>query len=295
MTVLPPALPAWLEPGTRTRTYLEARRALLQEEGKEKIVELAFDDDDAAAFWTWYASMLCPASGQGANVVRVTHSRPPVPAFPDPGGGVALWFSGGAESTYTLKRIEHLRPTLLRYEDLETLLAPYRGGGQVHLVLAAVSAGMGFSVAYLGVERNDLLLGADPRTWRYVERTPLFIQRWNRFHPQHRLRTCCGELEKEQIVAALLRGGIVFSSCDRQPSGWCRNCFKCFEAYYSAKAVGLDIGFRLSTEVFDQIHDREYLPYVASGFRLNPFNALQYFVRLQIVHGLTFDRDRDCE
>lgn len=275
-----------LAPGTRARSYLEARRAL----DDPATNRLALGMADALEFWRWYASMIRPEAA-----IRIVPAAEEPPPFPEPNGQVCLWFSGGAESTFTLRKIEHLQPTLLCYEDFASVLDPYRGRGQVHLLLASVSAGLGYSVAYLGVERNDLLIGRNPATWPFVERSAQFIEEWNRHHPGHRLRTCCGSLHKEEIVAALLRWEQPFSSCDRRSGGWCRDCFKCFEAYYSARAMGLDIGYRLTRRVFEQIHDREYVPYVASGFRTNPFNALQYFVRLQISYGLVFDPDADCE
>ncbi len=284
--------PAWLNAGTRTRDYLEARRAL--DEGRP--VHLALGDLPGARFWTWYGGMVRPElSRRTSAAADPSGSTAAAPQFPAPSGRVAVWYSSGAKSTYTLARVEHLRPTVLRYEDYEPFLAPYRGEGFLPLILAAASAGMGFSVAYLGVERNDLVVGAEPSTWRHVERTPAFIDQWNHFHPQHRLRSCCRDLEKEAVVAALLDEGRSFSSCHRRRSGWCRDCHGCLEAYYSAKATGRDIGFRLTRSVFDQVHTGEYRPYVASDFRRNPRNDLQYLVRLQIVHGLTFEPDRDCE
>jgi len=273
-----------LDFGTRGREYLIARRSLEDPAS----TQLRFPTGDVYGFWVWYASML---RGDSLSVCRTDE---PLDEFPEPNGRVCLWYSGGAESTYTLQKIRHLRPAILRYEDYANYLRPYRGRGQVHLLLATVSASLGYSVAYLGIERNDLLLCNTSHARSYVERSSEFIRVWNQFHPRHRLRSCCTDLYKEQIVAELILSGTPFSSCDVLSSGWCRNCYKCFEAFYSAKAMGLSIGFRLQSDVYDRIYEGEYRSYVASAFRENPYNALQYFARLQILYGLQFERERDC-
>ena len=161
---------------------------------------------------------------------------------------------------------------------------------------AVVGAQLGYKHIYLGVEKNDLFVCRSVRAHSFIERHPLFIQQWSRYHPRNQIISVCSHLHKEDIIKELHDRGIpITRTCDNIANGWCRRCFKCFEAFYSAKVNRIDLGFRLKNEAFDQFYGREYCCYIESGFKENPYNALQYFVRLQIQYGLKFERDQDCE
>jgi hypothetical protein len=217
--------------------------------------------------------------------------------YPPATGGPALWFSGGVESTFvrTLLEARGVSPTLLRIEDYPVFTGPDRRIGQIHFVCAVVASALGYGPIYLGMERNDLLLGSSPFMRGYVERHPVFAERWSEYQPDHPVLTLCGNRHKEGIISWLHERAIpITGTCDRLHGGqWCGDCYKCFEAYYSAKAVGVDLGVRLTAAAFDLYHG-EYRRYVESGFVDNVNNAYQHYVRLQVSYGLTFDRRSDC-
>lgn len=272
--------------GTLAQCYLELRAQLHDPHCRV----LRVPENANPEFWRWYAGML-----RADCTTEVVPASDRIATFPPANGQVCLWYSGGVESTYTLDRIRDLDPVLLSYEDYSGSVDQFRLGGQVHLILAVLAAHMGFSTTYLGVERNDLFLSVSQKARSMVERVPLFIDRWNDFHADHVLRTACADFHKEELLVKVLDAGhSTFSSCDRIAGGWCTDCFKCYEAYYSAKAMGRDLGFKLSRRVYSEIHDGEYLEYLNSGFRVNRYNAQQYFVRLQILYGLEFDMAADC-
>lgn len=291
MTTSTSRLPTPFSFSVRTSRYLAAYRALEE----LSTTPLSFPEDGMYEFWAWYANNM-----RSGSSVQVHPSSERLDDFPEPNGAVCLWRSDRSASAYTFHTIAHLRPTLLLVEDYSDFLEPFYGkeqgleSRQSNLVLACLSAGMGYSVTYLGVERDDLLIGVGRATHASIERSPEFITTWNRFHPRHRLRSCCAHLHKEQIIRKLLTTGVPFSNCDSFKSTWCGDCFGCFEAYYSAKAVGLDPGFRLTGRIYDQIYSQAYLDYLKSGFKNDPADVLHYFVRLQIVYKLEFDRSVDC-
>lgn len=265
---------------------LEIRRQVFSAARIIKVPE-NYDRD----FWHWYAAFIRCGREYSLEVDDTWESA----EYPQPQRDVAIWYSGGVESTYTLYKIGHLKPELLSIDDYAVFSGPHRRVGPIHFICAAVSAQLGFRRIYLGVERNDPLLCRTAHARSFVERTPLFLERWNDYRTQNQLLSECSHLHKEEIISELHDCGIpITGTCDNMKNGWCGRCFKCFEAFYSAKVNDIDLGVRLKEEAFDQFYG-EYQRYIASGFKENPYNALQYFVRLQMFYGLEFERDRDCE
>lgn len=254
--------------------------------GPGEVIEIA---DGSEEFWIWYASII--RLERPFRMVRCAEAPP----YPAANGKRALWFSGGVESTYTLAHIRHLDPTLLHVEDFELFQSEHRKIGQIHFLCAAVASSLGYSQTYLGVERNDLLLCDDSFSRGYVERSNEFLQAWSRYQPEHSLLSVCNHLHKEEIIAWLQQKGLqITGTCDRYRGGrWCGDCYKCFEAFYTAKAVNIDLGIRLTRRAFTQYHG-EYRRYIDSEFRDNFNNAYQHYVRLQIMRHLKFEPDTDC-
>jgi hypothetical protein len=188
-----------------------------------------------------------------------------------------------------------IEPTLLHIEDFAEFSGPDRRIGQIHFLCASIASSLGFGPIYLGMERADLLLGQNAFMRSYVERHPVFADWWSEYQPEHPLVTICGDLHKEQIIAWLHERSItVTGTCDQLSGGrWCGDCYKCFEAFYSAKAVGIDLGIRLARRAFERYY-AEYRRYVDSGFSDNFNNAYHHYVRLQISYGLVFDPESDC-
>ncbi len=241
-------------------------------------------------FWSWYARTV--RCGEPCQLVPVDG----VPAYPAPDGRVALWFSGGVESTYTLEQIRGQHPVLLRAEEFPAFASRHRHIGEVHFLCAALASAMGFSRIYLGVERHDLLLAKTRFAHGYVERHPSFLHAWSRYQPAHQLVSVCEQLHKEEILSWLIERDVkITGSCDRFKDGtWCGDCYKCFETWYTAKAVGHRLEMiPLSRWGWDQYH-ASYREYVDSGFRKNYRNAYQHFARLQMTYHLEFDREADC-
>jgi hypothetical protein len=269
----------------RAQLDLAARRAVF---GDQLTISVPAD---GAEFWGWYAEMI----RWGRPFRLATISDPPTYRFPD--RGPALWFSGGVESTYTRTVLADRGtfPQLLDIGDFPAFGGPDRRLGQIHFLCAAISASLGHEVAYLGMERQDLLLGPTAFSRGYVERHPVFAARWSEYQPRHRLQTICAELHKEQMIRWLHEREIqITGTCDGLSGGaWCGDCYKCFEAFYTAKAVGIDLGIPLTRGAFARYHS-EYRAYVDSGFVDNFNNAYQHYVRLQISHQVDFEPDRDC-
>ena len=265
---------------------LEARRAVFG--GAAAIAVPA----DGAEFWSWYAGFI-----RCGRPFQLTVG-PDGEGYPAPSRGPALWFSGGVESTYTRAVLaeQGLEPALLNIADFPVFTGPDHRIGQIHFLCAVVAASLGYGPVYLGMERNDLLLGATPFMRGYVERHPLFAWHWSAYQPTHEIRTVCADLHKEEIIQWLHQRDLrITGTCDRLDGGaWCGDCYKCFEAFYSAKAVGIDLGIRLTRAAFDRYY-AEYRHFVDSGFTDNFNNAYQHYVRLQISYGLHFDPVGDCE
>lgn len=241
------------------------------------------------AFWTWYAKTLRPDTLP--NLIEVGD----VPDYPEPVGETAIWYSGGVESTYTLEHIRREAPVLLRIEDYPVFSSRHRRIGQIHFLCAVLSASLGFKKTYMGVERNDLLLAHSPPSRCFLERAPAFLDAWSEYQPNNRMVTICGQMHKEEVLKWLWHRNIrITGTCDRFKNGtWCGDCFKCFELFYAAKAIGFDLGFKLTRRGFDQYFG-EYDAYVVSGFRNNINNAYASFARLQILYHLAFDPENDC-
>jgi hypothetical protein len=253
--------------------------------GDETLIRVPAAAED---FWNWYASTI-----RFRRPYRiVTDEAPP---YPPPSRTHALWFSGGVESTYTLEQIKHLKPDILRIEDFPVFLSEHRKIGQIHFLCAAIAASLGYSTTFIGVERNDLLLADNAFARRYLERTPEFADAWSEYQPNHRLVTVCSHLHKEEIIRWLAERQIkITGTCDSYRGGrWCGDCYKCFEAFYSAKAVAVDLGIPLTRRAFDQYYS-EYRRFVESDFTDNFNNAHAHYTRLQIMYQLRFDPDLDC-
>ena len=253
--------------------------------GADEVIRVAAGGE---AFWDWYARAIRPD-----RPFRL-ESVPGVPAYPVSNSKVALWYSGGVESTYTLDEVRHLEPVPLHIEDYDVFRSDHRRIGQIHFICAALGSAAGYSRIFLGVERDDLLLSHTPQGRSYLERTPAFIEAWSRYQPQHALETVCGHLYKEQIMLRLKERGLrITGTCDRIRGGeWCGDCYKCFEAFYTSKAVGLDLGIRLSRVAIHR-YLAEFTRYVQSEFRDNYNNAYQHYVRLQILYRLRFEPEVD--
>ncbi|OLT60085.1 hypothetical protein [Moorena bouillonii] len=243
-------------------------------------------------FWGWYASFITFGKEHSFEVDNTLPSL----EYPKPHKPVALWYSGWVESTYTLHKIEHLKPDLLSIDDYPVFSGPHRRVGQVHFLCAAVAAQLGYEKIYIGMERNDLFVCRNAVSHSFIERDPLFAQHWNKYCSGNEVISVCSHLHKEELIEYLHKNSIPFDgSCDNSNKGWCRDCFKCFEAFYSAKVNNIDLGFKLTRSVFRNLYEQEYMTYVHSRFKENPYNALQYFMRLQISYGLDFSMEDDCE
>lgn len=247
-------------------------------------------------FWTWYKDWVNPFAEIALRPVGDFPDYPPVRKES------ALWFSGGCESTYCLDEIRKTQtPDLLHIDDFDLFRGRHRRYGQIHFLCAAIGAALGYRTTHAGVERNDLLLSRVVQGERFlggltIERTPEFMDRWTQYVGDRAFTSVCRDLTKEQVYLELdARGLEIRGTCDAFDDGtWCGSCFKCFEAFYSCKAVGLAPPVRLSCAAFDMFH-AEYDRYVSSGFRLNTNNAAQYFLRLQVIYGMQFERDIDCD
>jgi hypothetical protein len=254
--------------------------------GPDAVIEVAAGSEE---FWNWYARTV--RFGRPFQLVPVADAPP----YPAATRGTAIWFSGGVESTYTLEEIRSTDPVVLRIEDYPVFESEHRRIGQIHFLCTALGSALGFSRIYMGVERNDLLLANNSLSRLYVERTPAFLEAWSRYQPDHAAVSVCGHLHKEEIIRSLYERRLAITgTCDRYRGGrWCGDCFKCFEAYFSAKAVGIDLGIRLTPRAFSEYHG-EYRSYLDSGFTDNFNNAYQHFLRLQVMYHLKFEPQRDC-
>ncbi|GAA1938416.1 GNAT family N-acetyltransferase [Kitasatospora viridis] len=249
-------------------------------------------DQDVAA-WREFAEFL-----RCGRPIEVTGGAQ-WPAYPKPDKGPALWYSAGVESTYVKAVLEEqgIKPTLLDIADFDLFKGPDRRIGQVHFLCASIAASLGYGPIYLGMERADLMLGASEFMRGYTERHPYFADWWSRYQPEHQVITLVGGMHKEEIISWLHERGIgVTGTCDNAIPGraWCGDCYKCFEAFYTAKPVGIDLGIPLTRAAFDRYHV-EYRRFVDSEFTDNYNNAYQHYVRLQITYGPIFDPDVDCQ
>ncbi|MEU7225651.1 hypothetical protein [Streptomyces chrestomyceticus] len=245
-------------------------------------------------FWTWYArTMRFGDAPDSYELVPVDG----VPPYPEPERPAVLWYSGGVESTYSLHvlRERGVEPDLLHIEDFDVFEGPDRKVGQIHFLCAAIASGLGYREIYLGMERDDFLLTPTKKAQRYTERHPVFAQWWSSYQPSHMTRTVCGHLEKEEIIRWLVERKIpITGTCDHYDDGtWCGECYKCFEAFYFAKAVGLDLGIRPVRASFEEYYS-EYQRYLDSRFTDNFNNSYHRFSRLQMQYGMPIDLDRDC-
>lgn len=276
------------EQDTRALQDLVIRQQILG--GKNKVIKVPANYD--RKFWQWYANFLTFGK---ELVFEVDEDIEPL-EYPEPDKPVALWYSGGVESTYTLHKIKHLNPDLLSIDDYPVFSGEHRRVGQIHFLCAVVAAQLGYKQIYMGVEKNDLFICRNAVSHSFVERNHLFIDYWNNYRPQHEIISVCSHLHKEELIKYLYELNIqITGTCDNIKNGWCGECFKCFEAFYSAKVNNIDLGFKLKRKAFKSFYEQEYLSYINSGFKTNPYNALQYFVRLQISYGLEFSREEDCE
>jgi hypothetical protein len=267
----------------RLKIDLDIRRQILNGAQAIRIPE------GSRTFWSWYCEIASRGSCVDLSEYPCGHKYPPVSR------GVALWFSGGCESAYTLDVIRKLNPDLLRIEDFDLFGGEHRRHGQIHFLCAAIAAALGYHLTYLGVERNDLLLPHIERGGHYLERGVAFLDAWSAYLGDRSLRSVCRDFTKEEILRMVAERGLrLTGTCDNCKDGnWCGDCFKCYEAFYAAKAVGVSLPVRLKRAAFDRYYS-EYQNYMASGFRDNVNNAQQFFLRLQVIYGVRFDREADC-
>lgn len=261
-------------------------RARQQVFGAAEVIEIP---SGCEGFWDWYATTIRCGRPHRLKAVR------DVPDYPEPTREVAFWYSGGVESTYTREHIASLNPVILRIEDFPIFNSEHRKIGQIHFLCAAIAASLGFRTTYLGVERHDLLLAHNAFSRKYLERSEEFVRAWSLYQPSHQLKTVCGHLHKEEIIRWLHERGIkITGTCDRLRGGlWCGDCYKCFEAFYTAKAIGVDLGIPLTRRGFEEYH-AQYRRYVESDFTDNFNNAYQHYVMLQIMYHLRFEPEIDC-
>lgn len=269
--------------GPRALGDLEIRqRVLAHDEGQVPV------PGRDMAFWRAYAELV---AGGGREFIEADEGQP---AFPKPNGRAALWYSGGVESTYTQLIVDE-PVDLLRLEDFSLFTSPHRKLGQVHFLCALIAADLGYSRTYLGMERDDFLLTANPSSWPFAERHPRFAKLWSEHRPENAVVTLCGHLEKEEIMRELASRGVsVEGTCDRLDGGrWCGGCYKCFEAFYFSRAAGVDLGITLSRSSCERYYNN-YERYLRSGFTDSFNNSYHRFARLQMRYQIAIDRSRDC-
>jgi hypothetical protein len=240
------------------------------------VTEIRLSDGDPRGFWTWLAEAV---RGPGAVSVvggaSVGGGGEPLHQFPPATGRVGVWIRGTTaweimETAYTVHAVGHLKPDVLRD------LAYSSGHDLADIDRAAISASRGISVSYLGRSLDELA----PSSRRE------FMAVWNEFHPEHRLRSVCSSLHREEVLERVLDAGIAFSDCVEGAEP-CGDCLGCFELYYTAVAIGRDVGYKLTRRVSDEVCGH-LQAYIASGFRLNHRDAMQRLVRLQMLYPLTF-------
>ncbi|MEU4896769.1 hypothetical protein AB0B12_29740 [Streptomyces sp. NPDC044780] len=273
---------------TAAATYFRLRRELVSP-GCERLVVPA---DAGTPFWSWYAGWL-----RGGEV-RVEAGPAAGLAFPEPTGEVAQWCSGGLASAYTDLLVNHLSPTRLSYRGFAAEVEPHRGGAPLLFTLAVLSAHRGAACSYVGVARRAALAApAGPPGPTDLDADLEFLARWNEFHPALRLRTVCGDLTRERLLAALPPGAEhQLEGCGRTGAApWCGDCALCFDTFYAAKAVGRPLGFRLSRRVFEERYTRDYRTWLDAEFRGAQDGGPQLLARLQITHGLTCDPGADVD
>lgn len=242
-------------------------------------------------FWQWFADHL-----RGRESVTIRAVAGSGPGFPEPTGRVALWHSPGMGSAYTLHRIAHLSPEILRYEEFSAEVEPHRAGAPLPFVLAVLSAHAGHSFGYLGAVADEPF--TPPYDVPGLPGDPVaeFIEGWNHHQGGHRMRTLPDRLTRDRLLAALPPGAErSLSSCDRRPAGWCRDCDKCFASFYAAKAVGRPLGFRITGRIFDELYEKRYRAYLATEFTSDPTGPMRFCAYLQMAYGLVFDRAHDTE
>jgi hypothetical protein len=239
-------------------------------------------------FWRAYGALVAGGAAEFSDD-GVDHPR-----FPEPNGRAALWYSGGVESTYT-KLVLDEPVDLLHIEDFALFDTPHRKLGQVHFLCALIAADLGYSRTYLGMERDDFLVTAAPSSWPYAERHPRFAAVWTEHREGNAVLTLCGDMEKEEIIRELADRGVrVEGTCDRLKDGrWCGECYKCFEAFYFARAAGVDLGISLRRSACTRYYD-SYERYLRSGFTDSFNNSYHRFARLQMRHQIAVDPERDC-
>src|SRR5215831_9832571 len=98
----------------RTRADLEVRRAVFN---GGRVIEVPHGCE---AFWTWYAQTI--RFGEEFEIVPVDG----IADYPPPTDKVALWYSGGVESTYSLEMLKDQNPDLLSIHDFEVFTGPDR-------------------------------------------------------------------------------------------------------------------------------------------------------------------------
>lgn len=254
----------------------------------KSVIEIA---EDGLEFWEWYSGIIRPNNPPRFNILDCSPQYSKLSLK----NTVALWYSGGAESTFTHETIRKQNPDLLNINDFELFSGPHRTIGQIHFLSAVQSASLGYEISYLGVERNDLLLTPHSLARGFIERSSEFLERWSIYQPNNQIRSVCSHLYKEQIIKWLIKKRIrITGTCDILKGGdWCGGCFKCFEAYYSAKAVGLSLGFKLDPKKSTRFF-AEFNRFIQSNFQDNYNNSYQHFVRLQICYHLEIDPKKDC-
>src|SRR5262245_6868808 len=107
-------------------------QARLQVFGPGELINIAEGSED---FWQWYASTV-----RFNRPFRLS-VRGDVPPYPPASGESAIWFSGGAESTYTFEKVRVRSPKILRIEDFSLFESEHRRFGQIHFLCAVTAAG----------------------------------------------------------------------------------------------------------------------------------------------------------
>jgi hypothetical protein len=272
---------------TAAATYFRLRRELA--EPRRELLTVPADAN--VPFWSWYSGWL----RDGA--VRVEAGPPAGAAFGEPTGEVVQWRSGGLASAYTDQVVGHLSPVRLRYETFAADVEPHRGDAPLLFALAVLSAQRGASCSYVGVARRAALAALPGPCGATDPDADLeFVARWNEYHPTLRLRTVCGDVTRERMLAALPSGAEhELEGCRRAAARWCGDCAMCFDTYYAAKAVGRPMHIRLSERIFEQRYTRDYRTWLHDEFRGIADGGLQLMARLQLLHGLRFERSADVE
>ncbi len=215
----------------RGKIDLKVRHEILHAfKSKIKKVEIP-NVEGSYKFWSWFEKKVSKIrKGHHKIELKLGASSPPYKFKKS----AAISFSGGAESTLIRSMFPYVDCFIVDRNKFTT--NPFDG------MVPIIGAGLGYWTTFGGDELQQEEDYTEEDTYEpyYFELSDSFRRKWLRYSGGAHMLSPLAAMRKGEVIQRLAQAKLPFVSCGKNNSkSWCRQCWKCAEAFYLSMKMGV--------------------------------------------------------